>query len=312
MNIDTISLGTDPEFFIEHKDTSIIPAFFALHGDRDVDLPHGHAYPDGAAIEMTVDYDHSPACLAEKLGNNVRVLQELLGQKLTVRSNGYVAQKYIDELPEAFGKRASLQILGCSKDCRVYPWAEPIKRPDPRTYPYRCIGGHIHIGVGREVTRNEPLVSYIVALCDVLLGTAGTYLADDQESRDRKKLYGKSGTIRIKEYGAIEYRTLPAKALASNYTTAYHMFALAQKAAWFAQAAVQNDESMTALHDLVNGTAHMRSVSTAIDDHEVRLCRTYQMAAAVQFDAVDYSPGFMEHVSALQCVQLPKDFSVEW
>ncbi len=312
LDLDTITIGTDPEFFVEDQAGHVIPAYVALDGDRDVTLPFGVAYPDGAAIEMTVEYDTRPVHIAEKLGENIRAVQHHLGHPLSVRSNGYVAQHYIDMLTPAYGKRASLQVLGCKRDKRVYPWAAPIERPDPRTYEWRTLGGHIHIGVGKRVTKNMALVQFAVAMLDTLIGTAGTYLCDEQESRDRKLLYGKSGTIRITDYGAIEYRSLPSKALTSSYDLAFHMFSLAQKACFFALNVFGTTKDFHGLYTLLGGSDRMRQVSEAIDAHDVATCRAMQLHAASEYDRNSHSPGFMAHIEAMQAMTLPANFSMEW
>lgn len=309
MSLLDVTLGTDPEFFVE-RTTGVIPAFYALGGDRDIALPFGEAYCDGAAVEMTVEHANDPAIMAMRLGANIRALRTLVDGDLTVRSNGFVAQQYIDALSPDYGKRASLQILGCDRDVRVYPWAKDIERPDPKTYPWRTLGGHVHIGVGKTAITNLTQVNYTVALCDALMGTAGTYLCDEQESRDRKKLYGKSGTIRLKEYGAIEYRALPAKALASTPGLAVHMFSLAQKIGWLVGAVMH--EGASALLDLLGGYDTMFAVSTAIDEHDVPACRSFQREIVKRVDAHAQAPNLGAHVLAIQSMQLPVNFGLEW
>lgn len=310
MSIAEVTLGTDPEFFVETPD-GVLPAFFALGGDVDVTLPFGTAYCDGAAVEMTVDHSGDVATLTSRLGANIAALQAHLDTALSVRSNGYVAPWFIDQLPEQVGKRASLQVLGCDRDMRVYPWAEEIERPDPKTYPWRTVGGHIHIGIGQEAIQNLALVNFTVAFCDLLIGTAGTYLCDEQESRDRKRLYGKAGTIRLKAYGAIEYRPLPAKALVSTSDLAFHMFSLAQKIGWFTRSAFAA-MGVEGLLDLAGGYEAILAASTAIDIHDVAQCRAIQQAVAQRLDALPESPHVGMHVAALQQLCLPPSFQVRW
>lgn len=312
-NLANISLGTDPELFVENEDGSVLPAYFAIGGDVDIALPYGKAYCDGAAVEFTVDPSNDPYEITQRLGANIRALQAAIGKPITSRSNGFVAQHYIDALPESYGKRASLQILGCDADVRVYDWAQPIQRPNPKFYNYRTLGGHIHIGVGTQVLNDIPLVTFTTAAADLMLGTAGTYLCDEPESRDRKKLYGKSGTIRIKEYGAIEYRPLPSKVLTSNAAIAYHCFALAQKVGWFVGEFLNRTENdYIALLALLGGVEKLQALTTAIDEHDVKACRKMQLEAAQAFDAINYSPGFLPHVESMLAMELPDNFQLEW
>lgn len=272
-------LGTDPEVFAVDVNGFVIPAFFALGGDVDLELPHGTAYPDGAAVEFTVTPDQDPAVMAGRVFENLRAIAEFLaangGLRLSAVSNADIGA-YIPQLPESY-KRASLQILGCDADSRVYPWTDTqADRPHPREYPFRTLGGHIHVGVEPAIMKDDLGYALVVACLDYGLGTAGTYLADDLPSRDRKKLYGSAGTIRLKyAYSAIEYRVLPAKMLCVDQHIAQVSFAMARACADWAQETMAHRGADYLLKRLggLNGLARLQE---AIDTHDVDACRDMQ------------------------------------
>jgi len=287
-----ISLGSDPEVFAKDSSGKFIPAYYALGGDVDVELGDGdNAYCDGAAVEFTVKFDYDPAIIARRTMDHLRKIDEHLrntsGTRVSLQSQADF-KEFIPKLPMSLGKRASLQILGCDADTVVFDWVHPIEKPDPRRYPYRTLGGHIHVGVGTEAILNIEVIQYIVAGFDMLLGTAATYLSDDQYSRDRKKLYGKSSTIRVKDsYGAIEYRTLPAKALVHDQTTAEMFFSLAKKSAYNVLHGIDKFGAYD-MFDKLGGIDIIQATTAAINDHNVGDCRELQAKALSLF--AEFSP----------------------
>lgn len=224
-------LGTDPEVFAyDVSKKKVIPAYFALGGDVDVELPFGKAYPDGAAVEFTVEPSESGAEIAQRIVANLDAIQERLDQqglRISLLSNATV-KEYIPQLPEELGPRASLQILGCNKDLSVYEkagWVQTRNRPDPKVYPDRTIGTHIHVEIPEDLAGHWPFVQMATSYLDAVLGTSAIRVyGGDLPTRQRSLLYGGAGTIRLKTkaedgYNAIEYRTLPSIAVLSRGAT---------------------------------------------------------------------------------------------
>jgi hypothetical protein len=273
-----LKLGSDPEIFA-HNGTHVVPAFYALGGDIEVELPFGKAYCDGAAIEFTVQPSDNPTTVAQNIWSNIFSLCSFLqerGYKPSLISNAYVG-RYIPQLPKEYGTRASLQILGCQADVRVYSWGEDIRRPDPKEYPYRTIGTHIHLELG-ALAKNWPYVQFLTAYLDALLGTAGIYLLEgDQPAKDRNKLYGKSGTIRVKTkekdgYDGVEYRTLPTQSVLSSQIATHTFFEMAElvRDVIFE---IYTNGGFSALRDGLGGVEGMKNIAQAIDAHNSKECR---------------------------------------
>lgn len=104
-----------------------------------------------------------------------------------------------------------MDIFGCNADLNVYGYR--LDRPDPTTYPYRSIGGHIHIGDPRIADQDDYEVQEsVVSMIDMTATGLYALFGTEQDWKRRKLLYGAYGTYRPKPYG-IEYRVFPARFL---------------------------------------------------------------------------------------------------
>jgi len=265
------TLGSDPEIFVlDTTGSHVVPAYFVMGGDIDWRLPYGKAYPDGAAIEFTVEPAKSPEIITERIWDNLRSIKSILPNDISLKSNADVGA-YIPLLPENYGKRASLQILGCQKDIRVYDWLENPVRPDPKVYPYRTIGTHIHIEL-EEYAENWPLVQFITAYLDAIIGTAGVYVLEgDEAAKARNVLYGKSGTIRLKNkaddgYDGLEYRTLPSHAVLSSPAATFAFFDAAQRTTERVIQVFEAEGFPTLLKGL-GGLENLKELTLCLDEH---------------------------------------------
>jgi hypothetical protein len=87
-------------------------------------------------------------------------------------------------------------IFGCEPDFDAWTKREN-KKPSPPHPFMRSAGGHVHV----ETKQDQILTIRAMDLC---LGVPSVLM---DKGEDRKKLYGKAGAFRPKEYG-VEYRTL--------------------------------------------------------------------------------------------------------
>lgn len=90
------------------------------------------------------------------------------------------------------------QLFGCEPDINV--WLRQVNEPPAATESnLRSAGFHIHIGYDNPQDEvNEKLIKAM----DLFVGVPSVLQEPDN---DRKKLYGKAGSFRVKDYGA-EYR----------------------------------------------------------------------------------------------------------
>lgn len=315
-----ITLGSDPEVFACHQESAspefVKPAYFVLGGDIDLDLPYGKAYADGAALEFTIDPSSDPDEMANRLGANLMALEaEVIsrGYRISLVSNGEIAYEEIKALPESFGKRCSLQILGCAPDVRIYHWVSNINRPDPKEYPYRTIGCHIHVGIGPMV-ESWPFVQFVTAFLDASIGTAGVYLlANDRPAQLRNYLYGKSGTIRVKEaYQAVEYRTLPSQVVCCTRQAAKAFFGLAQETVYLAHQ-IYDRGGFTLLREALGGMDGMKETQEAIDNARSR-ARHAQTRFQDRLIAIlgDEADRFNQLVGEVSNIVIPGNYQMSW
>ena len=112
-------------------------------------------------------------------------------------------EKFLEDVPD-FNK-----VLGCQADFNGWTMGE-ITPPD-QDVMMRTAGGHIHIGgFFSKDPFNPQHFMKSAKLARILDETLGVYsiLWDDDDQR--RKMYGRAGSFRPKEYG-MEYRTLSNK-----------------------------------------------------------------------------------------------------
>lgn len=273
-------------------------------------LSHGDVGPDGGAVEFRVNHTDTVDQMVRYIGVNLRQIFAILddqGCQASTQSHFWMDPWYIEHLPEEpYGKASSLQILGCDPDYSVYRVDTP-ERPDPRTYTYRTLGGHIHLGMGEKFMSDPAAYRFLIAGLDQLIGTASTYLDDTQEARRRKELYGWAGMVRT-EKDRVEYRTLTARALIQTPEICRLMF---EAAHLFAGTMLDIYESMAqpeaiaTYSKLVGNYAWlMDTIVPAINTHDIDACRTLQQDFADRLSNHD----ILAVVKELQTYQLPKDF----
>lgn len=300
-----ILIGTDPELFKKDHDGFIIPAADLIGGDVDVLLPWGRAYPDGAALEFKTPQAETPEQIVMQIGDNIRALVSEFGQ-LSVQS---CASLNLNRIAASKGRgRGDMTVLGCAPDVRIYPWVEMPIRPDPKTTPYRSLGGHIHFGLPDE--DGITLRQFITAFLDAVVGTSFTVIGDDEYSKQRHTLYGMSGTVRFKSYG-VEYRTPPALVVrdpqiaGATFGTAFHLVE------WVLRYWNQNKQDYASLLSLLGGVDGMRYVQESIDIYDVATCDTIRnnIIEKMQIAAPDYN--LERYTDQLFNYKIP-NFDVEW
>ena len=105
------------------------------------------------------------------------------------------------------------QRFGCEPDYDA--WEVTVNRPPvPPTKTFRSCGGHVHVGfkdyespLGQMLADPYGKLNFVKVM-DVFLGVPFVLL--DRESAPRRKLYGRAGSHRPKDYG-VEYRVLSNK-----------------------------------------------------------------------------------------------------
>lgn len=121
---------------------------------------------------------------------------------------------------EQYLQTSNAKLFGCESDLCV--WSRQTNpKPSAENQNLRSAGHHIHTSYDNP---EVPVTEQLVKAYDLHLGMLATLLEPDNE---RRKLYGKAGAFRFKDYG-FEYRVLSAyfassrdlKALVYNNTMA--------------------------------------------------------------------------------------------
>lgn len=195
--VENVLIGADPELFIK-KDGEIISAEGTIGGSKHSPVPiigEGYAIQeDNVMVEFNI-----PACSTkESFSDAIGEVLDYLEVKYAM-DNATLEIIPSARLDQKFLNTKQAKLFGCEPDFNVY-LKDVNKSPSSKTN-LRVCGGHIHIGY------SDPSFSIseeIVQAMDIVLGLESVLLDTDTE---RKKMYGKAGSFRPKEYG-VEYRTL--------------------------------------------------------------------------------------------------------
>jgi len=190
------TIGCDPELFLKDSGTNkFISIVGLIGGTKEKPMPIGM----GCAIQednVAAEFCIPPATSFEAFNksiqfalNDINTRAEKLG--LTLASLVASTSFEDDQL-----KTRAAQEFGCDPDYNAYTQA-PNPRPKTDNKNLRSAGGHVHVGT-------ENNVFHMTKTMDLLLGVPSLLIDTDE---DRRKLYGKAGCFRPKDYG-LEYRTL--------------------------------------------------------------------------------------------------------
>jgi hypothetical protein len=193
-----LTVGADPELFLKIKGTDMpISAIGMIGGDkynpRQI-TEKGHALQED---NVMVEYCIPPSKTVEEFKHNHTFMLNVIEQEISEEFELNIIPSA--KFPEQMLAHPQAQVFGCEPDLNVWTGREN-KSPNSKTN-LRTAGGHIHCGL-EDFTPED--VSKAVKAMDLFLGVPSIIMDTD---RDRRKMYGKAGAFREKEYG-FEYRTL--------------------------------------------------------------------------------------------------------
>lgn len=202
MNIDKFTIGADPEVFLKRINSEELVSVEGLvGGTKDHPLPiteEGHALQED---NVTAEYTIPPCRTVEELQKNINFVKTYLNNmllplqlELSDKASAYLNKKYL--------KTKQALTFGCDPDFNVY--TRSINTAPEQKSLIRTAGGHIHVGYDEIIEPTLEVSEKIIKMMDLLLGVQSILLDPDKE---RRILYGKAGSFRIKDYG-LEYRTL--------------------------------------------------------------------------------------------------------
>lgn len=300
MTESNFTIGCDPEFFLKDKTSGkLISAIPHIVGTKyePLNLPKGgNIQRDNVAVEIATD----PATGSTDFVNRIR---DTLSEAIKVLPK----DTEIVPLPSAHFDKDQLehpeaQIFGCDPDYDA--WEVTVNdAPCAIDNTFRSCGAHIHVGTDGKDNNAfllDPMEKIkTVRVMDCMHGIISTVLDYSKEAIDRRKLYGKPGAHRYKDYG-IEYRVL------SNYwlkspTTVMLMYHLTEDAL----SVVRDGKADSLISDMgeqeIKNTINTGDYKTAMKMIELHVLQV------MSEDSIHY---FYEAAAKLKSEDL--DFYSEW
>lgn len=215
--------SADPEIFLV-KDSKVVPGFAVLPSKKKPTHFNG-----GVFHEDGFQGEFSPApfqCHERVIASMRQVLNGMYQHlnKITVPRPDdtdydedfvppsdlpvrFSDESFVELTPELLATGSDAQVaLGCDPSENVYghPW---FTHDNPRQFPYRMAGGHIHLGHANDAKWFHDRAERIIRAMDVFCGVPSVALLAGLEDPRRRQYYGRAGEFRFQKHG-LEYRTL--------------------------------------------------------------------------------------------------------
>jgi len=201
-------IGADPEFFLVDNTGEFRSAIDIIKGTKEEQLPveRGALQHDNVVAEFSCDPADGEEEFVEIIGTVLKQLSSHVKPlSLLVRASVDFPEKELDH-PEA-------KQFGCDPDFCSWSLCQNFMEPGAAFSSFRSCGGHIHIGIKdglpkilAEDDTGMGRVELTKAM-DIFVGIPAVLMDTDPTSPARRKLYGRAGAHRPKEYG-LEYRAL--------------------------------------------------------------------------------------------------------
>ena len=194
------TIGSDPEFILK-QNGNFFSAIKKLPSINKAIIKNKNKfYYDNVLVEIQIKESKNKK---EFITNIKNALSDLLNicNPLQVCDNSS-AEFLNSELSHPDARQ-----IGCNPEYCAYELSiieQPIQII--QNTGFRSAGGHIHLG-SKLLFENSLNVIHAVRLLDLIIGIPSIFLDKTIGSEQRKKIYGKAGSHRLKDYG-LEYRTL--------------------------------------------------------------------------------------------------------
>lgn len=199
-------LGSDPEVFLIDPKGKHISSLGFINADKwnpmqIPDMPKGFTLQED---NVSLEYGIPPAATADEFVQHIQLVMARSLEYLPKLSFSKLSCVVFDK-DQMDDPRA--HIFGCEADYDAWGDTSPDpvtgeprhvnKKPVPPHEFMRSAGGHIHVE-----TKENPVE--VIQAMDLFLGVPSVLM---DKGTERRKMYGKAGAHRVKEYG-VEYRTL--------------------------------------------------------------------------------------------------------
>jgi hypothetical protein len=204
----SVLIGADPEVFLFDTNTQRFKSSIGIIGGEKWSprqLKRGIAVQEDNVL---AEFNISPADTREKfvsfIEDGISQINEILPTGIQIR---IAASAF---MPESELQDMKALAFGCDPDFNAWKNGKINKKPNAEDSTLRSGAGHIHTGfnltdeaINQGYTRDGARIE-LVKWFDLYLGIPSLIMDTDTE---RRKLYGKAGCYRPKDYG-VEYRTL--------------------------------------------------------------------------------------------------------
>ena len=199
MHLQNVTIGADPEVFVADSTGSVVSAIGYVGGNKVCPRPvkDGGVQEDNVLAEFNINPAKSKMEFIHNMSSVMADLKNIL-ESNNLQPIIIPSYKYTEDQLRQYGPNA-LE-FGCSSELNA--WSNRVVTP-PKAEgnTLRTAGGHVHVGYDNpDVDTNLSLVKmldFVIGLPSILVDTDKT----------RRKMYGKAGSMRHKQYG-VEYRTL--------------------------------------------------------------------------------------------------------
>jgi len=198
--IRNVKIGADPEVFLINKYTGkFISAIGIIGGTKESPEYVGDGefaiQVDNVCAEFNIPPANNLKDFKLNITKGLKYIEKALPYNLEIliKSSAFFEE---DQLQSKLSKT-----FGCEPDFNIWTMKENIIASAEDSC-FRTCGGHIHVGYDNP--EDEEVLLNLAKALDLFLGVESVLLDKDEE---RRSLYGKAGSIRVKPYG-LEYRTL--------------------------------------------------------------------------------------------------------
>lgn len=273
-------IAADVEVFVKNRVTAeIVSAEGLIDGSKDDPyiFDKTNKYFATTLDNVLAEFCIPPASNKEEFYNYLRKSLSYVNKRIGKRYCAAIFPAFV--LNDQWLQTDQAKVFGCEPDYNAYT-GEENPRPEAENPNLRSAGGHIHLGY------QNPLYAYIAALykgqnkiqyvgdpercslikaLDLHLGVPSVIQEPDNM---RKKLYGKAGAFRPKEYG-VEYRTISNYYLATRKLT-YWVYDAVQAAVDWVNAGNTVDDGLGNAIQYVINTNHKAAAKQMIEEFKLK------------------------------------------
>lgn len=243
--IKNVLRGADPELFLIDKEGNPISSIGLIGGSKDKPRDIGGGYSlqeDNVAVEFNIPPAPTKQDFVKSIAYTVDYIAKEVGKKglsLNIRPTAHFDKMQL--------RHPKAREMGCEPDMNAWTMDENPRPIAPESM--RSAGGHLHLSWDNP---DVETASRVVKVHDLFCSVPALVIDRD---KDRRRLYGKAGACRFKQYG-VEYRSLSNFWIRSKEMTAW-LYDQSEKAIQFLNDGRRIDaEDFQVVQDCINTSNH--------------------------------------------------------